>query len=87
MPVRELSWRGACGRVSVRCTVSGMAHLDGGGGRGVSPGDELAGDGGHGFGRGMVPWMYPEMLRYTSVPSLQLPAAPYPRGVIPVARN
>lgn len=28
-----------------------MAHLDGGGGRGVSPGNELAGDGRHGFGR------------------------------------
>lgn len=28
-----------------------MAHLDGGGGRGVSPGNELAGDGRHGFGK------------------------------------
>lgn len=84
MPVRELSWRGACERVSVRCAVGGMAHLDGGGGRGVSPGDELAGDGGHGFGRGMVPWMYPEMLRYTfpPLPCSRCSLSPrcYPRG-------
>lgn len=37
--------------VSVGCAVSGHTHLDCGGGGGISPREELAGDGGHGFWR------------------------------------
>lgn len=54
-------------------------HLDGRGGGGVSPGEQLAGDGGHGF-CGMLAVDVAEMANTT-------PSQPYPRGVIPVARN
>lgn len=67
--------------VSVGCAVSGHTHLDCGGGGGISPREELAGDGGHGFWRDG----YGGCIRDGQIHSPFPP--PYPRGVIPVARN
>lgn len=52
-------------------------HLDGRGGGGVSPGEQLAGDGGHGF-CGMLAVDVAEMANTTPLPALS--PRRYPRG-------